>query len=115
MSLRTSKTLSREKQYDWNVLKSDSEIQSQYTILVRNRFEELYSDSQTATEKYQHLIDANGEAADKLIPEKKRKRKTQSSKDERIKEKREEVNKAFSEYKQTPTSENQESLQIAKT
>ena len=115
LSLRTSKTLSREKQYDWKVLRSDSEIQSQYTILVRNRFEELYSDSQTATEKYQHLIDANGKAADKLIPEKKRKKKTQSSKDVRIKEKREEVNKAFSEYKQTPTSENQERLQIAKT
>ena len=114
LSLRTSKTLSREKQYDWSVLKSDSDLQSQYTILVRNRFEELYSDGQTATEKYQHLIDANGEAAEKLIPEKTRKKQTQSSKDARIQKQRTEVNKAFSEYKQTPTSEHQERLQTAK-
>ena len=74
----------------------------------------MYSDGQTATEKYQHQIGANGEAAEKLTPEKTRKKADAKLERCRYLKQRTEVNEAFSEYKQTQTSEQQERLQIAK-
>ena len=114
LSLRSSKTPSGEKQYDWNILKSDTNLQELYTIAVRNCYEQLYREDETATEDYQHLIDANRQAADGLISPKSKRKKKEIASDHRIDSKRKEVNKAFSAYQNQQTDENHEKLQIAR-
>ena len=69
---------------------------------------------ESATERYQHFIDANKRTADDLIPRKERKSRKDISTDKRVIEKRKIVNEAFVNYDKNPTPENQESLQIAK-
>lgn len=74
----------RDEQHDWKVLSSDNDLQKFYSIAVRNCYEVLCHENQSATEKYQHLIDANNKTADELIPIKKKKVKISANK--RIKE-----------------------------
>ncbi|XP_072036995.1 uncharacterized protein [Amphiura filiformis] len=75
LSLRKSKTLPRKNQFDWKSLSTDRNIQKMYTIEVHNRFEILEDMEETATDKYSRFIAANKEAAEKIIPAKKRSRR----------------------------------------
>ena len=114
LSLRSSKTLPKDKQHDWKLLQTDEDLQQRYAITVRNRYEILLKQDESATERYQHFIDANKKTADDLIPRKKRKSRKDASNDKRVIEKRTIVNEAFVNYEKSPTPENQESLQAAK-
>ena len=71
LSLRTARTPSRRKMYDWATLRGDAELQRLYTVQVRNRYAELCTETEDVTSKYQMLIEANDEAANKLLPIKK--------------------------------------------
>ena len=71
LSLRKSKTTSRKTQYDWQALTTDNNLQHQYTIEVKNRYEILSVEQEDATDKYNSFIIANKEAAERLIPAKK--------------------------------------------
>ena len=84
LSLRKSKTISGKKQHDWSLLCTDSDLQKQYSIEVRNRFQPLDIADECATEKYDRFIRANREAAEKTIPRKMRTRKANISSDPRV-------------------------------
>ena len=82
LSLRSERTPPRRKAYDWEVLRSNKSLQQLYSVQVQNRYAELCeeSDGVDVTSTYQNLIKANEEAANKLIPTKKRyKRKVKSN------------------------------------
>ena len=55
--------------YNWKEFASSSTMQERYSIEVRNRFNTLADDNQTATERYEHFIVANQEVTQELVPE----------------------------------------------
>ena len=114
LSLRTSKTPPRQKMYEWSVLQHDNDLQHQYSIAVTNRFSSLCMETDTITERYQHLIEANNRAAESLIPTKKRKTHKRNSKDPRVVTAREQVNTSFELYKENTNENNRVNLQNAK-
>ena len=71
MSLRSKAATPRKENYDWNVLKSDHELQNRYSIQLHNRLCILQNElTDTIDDKYQHFITANKETAKEMIPKK---------------------------------------------
>ena len=105
LSLRKSKTFQRKQQHDWNLLCTDSNLQELYSIEVRNRFQPLENADESATGKYERFITANKEAAEKLIPVKKKARKVQFSNDTQVIEARKMINDAYNAYQQDTSEE----------
>ena len=56
LSLRKSKTLVRKKQHDWNLFRTDSNLQKLYSIEVHNRLQPLEIENESATERYERFI-----------------------------------------------------------
>ena len=113
LSLRTAKAPSKGPSYDWKALR-DPNLQEQYTISIQNRFGELCKENDTATEEYQHLIQANNETAQKLMPPRKKRTKRQLSEDTRVVEARQKVQNAFNDYQKEPDKDHQTKLQFEK-
>jgi len=87
LRLRANAKQSRRARYDWSALAQDSELQGQYAVEVRNMFENLQvedSPEQNITTEYSCLVEANKEAAAKLLPQRKRDRKLLASEDSRV-------------------------------
>ena len=114
LSLRKSKTLPRKNQLDWKSLSTDRNIQKMYTIEVRNRFEILEDIEETATDKYSRFITANKEAAEKIIPAKKRSRKANFSRDPRVIKARDHIRETYEVYQQDTTDDKREEYKKAK-
>ena len=87
LSLRKSAETPERKQFDWKSLTTDSNLQERYTFEVHNRFDVFqhgqYEDK-SATKKYERFIRANKEAAENIIPVKKRSHKARFSNDPRF-------------------------------
>ncbi|XP_072048490.1 uncharacterized protein [Amphiura filiformis] len=107
LSLRKSKTAARRRQYDWKLLSTDSNLQKQYTIKVRNRFQPLENISETTTEKYERLITAHTEATDKTVPVRKKVHRVRFSNDPRVNEARDKIKKAYEAKKRLADAYNQ--------
>ena len=115
LSLRTCKTPPRKTAFDWNVLRSNSDLQQLYTIKVLNRYEQLCDESENdITENYQNFVQANSETAKELIPPKTRSKRKVISNNNNVATARLSVNQAFSNYEKDPTKEKEELLQIEK-
>ena len=104
LSLRTSKAPTVEK-LDWSVLRNPA-IGDRYTVEVSNRFEALLIEGETETERYQHFIDANKDAAKDIIHQIKKKEKKQASKDVRVQTARKLVQTTFNRYEDQATRTN---------
>lgn len=105
LSLRMSKTPATKKCYDWlhyEVHNSRTFIRS---VTVRNRFAELSNNSDNITEQYGKFVQANGEAAEKLIPIKKKTKRRKIADEPRVDEARREVQNAFSNYQKHTNTE----------
>ena len=113
LSLRMSKTKRRNPAPDWDKLKTDIDPQERYAVEVKNRFALLEREGETATERYQHLIDAN-ETASKLLPTKERKKRSKISEDARVEAARLELRESSNLYHIQATEENRVSVQEAK-
>ena len=77
-----SKTIQKKNQYDWNLqskLQKDSNLQKLYSVEVNNRFQPLKKEDEKATDRYERFITAHKEAAEKLIPVRKKARTVQFS------------------------------------
>jgi hypothetical protein len=85
-----------------------------YTITVKNRFAELGLESDCSTVKYENFIQANKEAAEALIVQKKRNKQKRASGDPRVQTARTNVQTAFSDYQVKSSDENQCKLQTEK-
>ena len=94
LSLRMSKTPAKKKCYDWSSLRN-TELQELYTVTVRNRYTELSNNSDNITEQYGKFVKANAEAADKLIPIKKKTKRRNIAEEPQIDKARREVRDAF--------------------
>ena len=68
LSLRVTKAPTKKPNYDWRLLRQDQELQQQYTIEQKNKFEELYDESASATEQYAAFLTSNEHAASKILP-----------------------------------------------
>ena len=113
LSLRTSKAPPRET-WDWTAL-LNADIRERYTIEVKNRFEVLSTEGESATEKYQQFIEANKEKAEEILPQRKRRKKANTSNDDRVQNARTQVQEAFTKYEaQSDNTKLQEELQTAK-
>jgi exonuclease III len=112
-SLRMTKNPPRKKNFDWSTLRN-TEIQTMYTITVKNRFAELGLESDCSTVKYENFIQANKEAAEALIVQKKRNKQKRASGDPRVQTARTNVQTAFSDYQVKSSDENQCKLQTEK-
>ena len=100
LSLRKSEKIPRKKQYDWKTLSTDTSLQEKSAVEVRNRFEVLEDKEESATDKNDRFIKANKEAAEKIIPVRKRAKKTRFSSDPRVAKARDEIKDAYSVYQQ---------------
>ena len=109
LSLRTSKAPAREN-WDWSALR-DSATSEQYAVAVKNRFDALYTEEGSATEKYDHFIEANREAAKEILPQRKKLKKKSASGDTRVQAARNLVQIAYNEYQTDPSYPNQDKLQ----
>ena len=68
-SLRPKAATPRKENYDWNVLKSDQELQNRYSIQLHNRFSILQNElTDTIDDEHQHFITPNKETAKEMIP-----------------------------------------------
>ena len=113
LSLRMKRTPARKKNYDWSALKN-TELQEMYTISVRNRYAELTEESDDITEDYRKFVQSNREAAEKLIPLKKRMKRNKLADDPQIKAARKCVQTAFTQYQTNTSCETQIMLQEGK-
>ena len=85
-----------------------------YIVSVRNRYEELVTGNENATEKYGKFIEANAETAEQLLPRKKRTKPSIISNDQRIVEARSRVQLAFANIQLLSSQENQQKLKECK-
>ena len=63
LSLRSTKPPSNKKQYDWKLLRHDTEMQSRFRVELRNRYSLLYNENSSISEQYDALVKANEHAA----------------------------------------------------
>ena len=69
LSLRSPKDVKTpHTNYDWKVLRHDTDLQERYTAEVRNRYESLFVESDTPTEKYGKFVSSTKDAAKEMIP-----------------------------------------------
>ena len=71
LSLRTAKH-ARKIRYDWQRFSATPEIQENYTVTVKNRFQVLEED--TNKERYEKFVAANKEAMEEWVPKKPKKK-----------------------------------------
>ena len=112
LSLRVSKTPPKVK-FDWSKLQC-KDLQQLFTVTIRNKYAELCVETNTTTERYEHLIKANKETAQELLPPKKKNKRNRLSTDPRVVTARRNVQLAFSEYVNESNEENQTKLQEKK-
>ena len=114
LSLQKSKTLARKKLHDWNLFRTDSNLQKLHSIEVHNRFQPLEIENESATERYERFITDHKEAAVKIIPVKKKAKGSQFSDDPRVTSARNKINEAYTDYQRDTRDENRQVYKQAK-
>ena len=114
LSLRTSKTPKRPPTPEWSKLKADRNLQERYAVEVKNRFDLLTTEDQTATERYQSFIKANDETSKFLLPKKEKKKRSTIACDPNVVAAREELKQRSNEYHKEACEENRISVQEGK-
>ena len=85
LSLRTAKQ-ARKIKFDWKAFSVSPEIQEQYTVSVKNRYQVLEGDDNGTL--YGKFVEANQQAMEECVPKKPKKRTVHTSSDPRIAEAR---------------------------
>ena len=81
---------------------------------MRNRYTELYNEDDDITKQYGKFVQSNAEAAEELIPVRKRAKRRKLADDARVEEACSKVQKAFESYNVNTSSEAQQQLQSKK-
>ncbi len=114
LSLRANgKTPPRKIRYNWKLLSTDADLQEQFTVEIRNRFNALRND-ESPTENHQRFIDATSEATEHLMPKIKKSKRSQPSTDPRVEAARTKADKAGSNYHQVSNENNRYEYEQAK-
>ena len=120
LSFRVSKKSAPDpmKAIDWKKVSHDKNLSSLYSVSVFNRFQELSSDSQLASDNidtfYNNLILANKEVSQSLLPKKPKRSKNTINSEEKVSIARENLKKISLEYHSTPSISNKDKLAVAK-
>ena len=114
--LANGKTTAKRTSFDWHCFSTSHSVREAYTVEVKNRFEALYEleEKHTVNDLYTTMIEAQMDAAEKCIPKKKRVKKRVPWEKELVKEKRNELKKAYLKNKRLPNSDNANYLKQAK-
>ena len=113
LSLRICKTPPRVT-WDWTSLQNEATSEL-YTVEVKNRFSVLCTDEDSATERFDHFIEANKVVASEILPQRKRTKTKRTSDDPRVQNARELVQASFDRYSTESSNANLDQLQKAKT
>ena len=114
LSLRANKTTGRRVKHDWQTFSTNLDLQQRYTVEVRNRYQTLKREEETATETYQHFVDASIEAL-KLVPEVQKAKRTHQSDHPDVVRARKAVDTARSTYTRNDSEQHLEDLKAAKS
>ena len=108
LSLRASKVSKTKKiPYDWSKLRTENDVQSRYSIEVKNRFAVLEKEEDTTADTmYNNIIQAHQEAAEMHVPLKPRKKKRVLWETNNIIKKREALHQTFKNDSNNSSSEN---------
>ena len=69
LSVRANKPKRRTNVYCWDALRNDSNIQNEFSITLKNRFEELCNEvNLDNNDKYSNIVTACKEAAERVLP-----------------------------------------------
>ena len=111
LSLRIPKPSQRVK-YDWKKFSESPDLQRQYTVEVRNRFQIL--EEEGPTEGYQRFVEANWEAMEACVPKRGRTKRASHSKHPDVIKAREEMEVASKKFFATGSEDDNESMKQAK-
>ena len=116
LSLRKSKRLPKRVVYDWDAFKCNDELQSEYTVNVRNRYSllSMEDDSSDITTQYERLTTAIAEANEKLLPRRKKQSTDDPSTDHRVVDARKELMKSKTLYHTQPSEDHRYSVKLQK-
>ena len=106
--LANGKTTAKRTSFDWHCFSTGHSVREAYTVEVKNRFEALYQleEKHSVNDLYTTMIKAQMYAAEKCIPKKKRVKKRVPWEKELVKDKRNELKKAYLKNKRLPNSDN---------
>ena len=110
LSLRTAKHAQKTR-YDWQRFSASPEMQENYTVAVRNRFQVLEDDSNEA--RYEKFVKANKEAMEEVVPKKPKKKAERRSSHPSVIKARKEASDAQSTWEADKSDENQETWKRA--
>ena len=99
LSLRTPKETKRETvKYDWKVLRNNETLQEQYTVKVRNRFEQLMEETDDPSTRWGKLVESTKEVAKQILPIAKKNKKRYLPEGPLITKAREDLEQASKNY-----------------
>ena len=99
LSLRTPKETKRDTvKYDWKVLRNDKSLQEQYTVEVRNRYEELMEETDDPSTRWGKLVESTKEVAKQILPIAKKNKKRYLPEGPLITKAREDLEQASKNY-----------------
>ena len=110
LSLRTTKNPKRNL-YDWEMFSRRPDLQEQYSVLIKNKFRPLQSDS--LTEEYEKFIQVNNEAKKKFVPLKARTKKALHSQHQEIEMKRKVLLRTKEAFNLSPSQDSNEDMKKA--
>jgi len=113
LSLRANvKSPPRRITYDWSFFKGNPQMQANYTVEVKNRFEALQDreDEMDVTKKYECFVKANAEATSNLVPTLKRRKRASLAANRCIVEERENVQRANRRYEHNTTEDRRQEV-----
>ena len=108
--LRVPKHKKRIK-FDWDQFWENTNLQLQYSIAVKNKFQVL--EERSNDENYARFVMANNQAMEELVPERGKTKRSSISKHPEIIPIREMVDKAHKEYTESTNNDNKEKWKTA--
>ena len=109
LSLRVSKHI-RKTRYDWKIFSNSPDIQANYTVIVKNRFQVLEEEGKTG---YSGFVEANRLAMEDCVPAKPKKSTAYTSSEPRVVEARENATEAHEAWIDNNTDENKAAWKLA--
>ena len=114
LSLRVSKSMPRCPCYDWKALRYDKELQCNFSLELKNKFNILYDEGASITDQYTALVTAKDETAKDMLPEIKRKKQHGFANRKEVVEGRKEINRLTKSYGIRKSKEVKKKLNEAK-
>ena len=100
--------------YDWKALRYDKELQCNFSLELKNKFNILYDEGASITDQYTALVTAKDETAKDMLPEIKRKQQHGFANRKEVVEGRKEINRLTKSYGIRKSKEVKKKLNEAK-